>query len=186
MSDRELVDLFWARSEAALAVTQRKYGKYCNRIAYNILRSDEDAEECVNDAYLRVWNSIPPQKPEKFSAFIGRITRNIALDIYDKQRAAKRGSGKTELVIDELLECVPNASGTAEIAEEIDLREALGRFLRMQTPETRRIFMQRYWYMSSVSEIAVDFAMSEGKIKMILMRARNRLKLFLEEEGIRV
>lgn len=184
MEDERIIELYWARSEDAISETSNKYGSYCRQIAWNILYSSEDSEECVNDTYLRVWNTIPPHKPNKFSAFLGRITRNLALDRYKKLTADKRGNGQVTLALDELAECIPSADNTESAADDIALTDVLNRFLASLPAEKRKIFMRRYWYLSRIKEIAADFGMSESKVKMILMRTRNELKEILEKEGI--
>lgn len=184
MDDRQIVELYWARAENAISETARKYGKYCYSIAYNILHSGEDSEECVNDTYLKAWNIIPPQRPDRLSVFLGKITRNAALDRYKYNNREKRGGGQMPLVMDELAECVPAADMPEQIMDDIMLADCLNRFLAALPAETRKIFMRRYWYCSSVKEIAADFSVSEGRVKMTLFRTRNRLKHHLEKEGV--
>lgn len=184
MDDKEIVELFWARSENAISETAEKYGRYCHYIAYNILRSDEDSEECVNDTYLAAWNAMPDLRPRKLSAFLGRVTRNLALHRWERNHAEKRGSGAVPLALDELRECVPAADKEAQIVDDLVLAEVLSRFLAALPKERRMIFMRRYWYFSPVSEIAKDLSLSESKVKMSLLRARGELKLILEREGI--
>lgn len=184
MEDERIVELYLERSETAIAETQKKYGKYCHYIAYNILNSNPDAEECVNDTYLRVWDSIPPQKPKLFKSFVGRITRNLALDRYDRERALKR-RGNTELVFEEIGECVPEDDGR-EMSDEIALRDAINGFLESLPEETRIIFMRRYWYLSPVAHIAGDLGLSVSNVKVILMRTRKKFKAYLEKEDIRI
>ena len=184
MEDERIVELYLERSETAIAETQKKYGKYCHYIAYNILNSNPDAEECVNDTYLRVWDSIPPQKPKLFKSFIGRITRNLALDRYDRERALKR-RGNTELVFEEIGECVPEDDGR-DMTDEIALRDAINGFLASLPEETRIIFMRRYWYLSPVAHIAGDLGLSVSNVKVILMRTRKKFKAYLEKEDIRI
>lgn len=186
MDDRQIIALYNERSEAALTETANKYGRYCHAIAYNILFDAEDSEECVNDTWLRVWETIPPQCPDNLSAFLGKITRNLAINRYKHNRREKRGGGQMPLVLEELGECIPGADSTEETAGEALLVEVLNRFLAELSLEKRKIFMRRYWYMSSVKEIAEDFGMSESKVKMTLLRLRSRLKTFLEKEGIPV
>ncbi len=183
MEDRQIVDLYWARSEDAIEKTQEKYGKYCLYIAKNILGSDEDAEECVNDAYVNVWNSIPPNRPEKLSAFIGKITRNLALNRISYKKAKKR-AGQSELVLEELEECLPAMQG--DPSDELLLRDALNCFLASLPRLTRMIFMKRYWYMASVRDIANDCGVGESRVKVTLMRTRTKLKEYLEKEGINI
>ena len=183
MDDRRIVELYWQRSEAAIAETQTKYGKYCHYIAYNILSDDGDAEECVNDTYLKAWDSMPPHKPTKLSTFLGKITRNLALNRLEAQKAAKRGAGVVPIALDELIECITD-NETSDPTDEIALRGALNRFLRALPEETMIVFLQRYWYFASVKEIAANRGISETNVKVILHRARGKLKSFLEKEGI--
>ncbi|MCR5648827.1 MAG: RNA polymerase sigma factor [Oscillospiraceae bacterium] len=184
MEDHRIVDLYWARSEKAISETADKYGRYCYSIAFNILHSNEDSEECVNDTYLNAWNAMPDQRPSKLCAFLGRITRNLSLKRWEKYTAEKRGAGQVPLVLDELQECVPAAGRTDHIVDDLVLADLLNRFLASLNEEKRRIFMRRYWYLSSITEIATDFSVSESKVKMSLLRSRNELKLLLEKEGI--
>lgn len=184
MEDQKIVELYWERSETAIAETQKKYGKYCHYIAYNILNSNPDAEECVNDTYLKTWEAIPPAKPRLFKSFIGRITRNLALDRYDREHALKR-RGNIDLILDEIGECVPEDDGR-EMSEEIALRDAINGFLESLPEETRIIFMRRYWYLSPVAHIAGDLGLSESNVKVILMRTRKKFKAYLEKEDIRI
>ena len=184
MEDKQIVDLYWARSEKAISETADKYGRYCYTIAYNILHSNEDSEECVNDTYLHAWNAMPDQRPNKLSAFLGRITRNLSLKRWEKYTAKKRGAGQVPLALNELQECIPATNYTDSVADDIVLTDVLNRFLASLTAEKRNIFMRRYWYLSSVAEIASDLAISESKVKMSLLRSRNELKQLLEKEGI--
>lgn len=186
MEDKRIVELYWVRSEKAIAETANKYGRYCHSIAYNILHSREDSEECVNDTYMSAWNAMPDQRPDRLPAFLGRITRNLSLKRWEKYTAEKRGAGQVSLALDELRDCIP-ASGSADpVADDIVLADTLNRFLASLPAEKRKIFMRRYWYLRPISEIATDFAISESKVKMSLLRSRNELKLFLEKEGIMV
>jgi len=184
MDDRQILKLFEERSEAAISETAEKYGRYCHTIAYNILCNEEDTEECVNDTYLKAWEAIPPQVPEKLSAFLGKITRNLALDKYRFYNSAKRGGGQTALALEELQECVSAADSTEQAVSDKLLVEILNRFLKELPLEKRRIFMKRYWYLQSIQEIAGELAISESKVKMTLLRTRSKLKQVLEKEGI--
>lgn len=186
MDDKQILDLYWERSEAAISETSKKYGKYCRYIAFNILHNDEDSEECVNDTYLRAWNSIPPNRPFVLKTFLGKITRNLSLDRYELLNAKKRNGGQMPLVFDEIQECIPSLDSTENIVEEIALTDILNRFLSSLSLEQRKIFMRRYWYLSPIKEIATEYGMSESKIKMSLFRSRNELKKLLEKEGISV
>lgn len=183
MGDEQIVDLYWARSENAILETANRYGKYCHYIAYNILYNDEDSEECVNDTYLKAWNIIPPQRPNKLSTFLGKITRNLALDRYKYNNREKRGGGQIPLVIDELAECISATDETYHTVDNMVLVDCFNHFLAALPTETRKIFMRRYWYFSSIKEIAADFSIGESNVKMILLRARKELKQVLEKEG---
>lgn len=186
MDAQQIVELYWARAEHAITETTQKYGRYCHSIAFNILHNDEDSEECVNDTYLNAWNSIPPHRPAVLKAFLGKLTRNLALNRYKQCTAEKRGNGQIPLILDELHECLPAAENTERILDDMVLTDVLNRFLASLPVEQRRIFMRRYWYMRSVKEIAADYGLSESKVKMSLLRARNELKRRLEKEGITI
>ena len=185
MDDNEIIDLYFARSEQAISETDSKYGTYCRAIAYHILENHDDSSECVNDTYFRVWNAIPPQRPTGFRAFLGRITRNLALGRYRANRAQKRGGGCVEVALEELREaavCLPpdEAVDEAELARLIDV------FLDTLAPQARVFFVRRYWYLDSVKEIAAAYHVGVSAVKMSLLRSRNALKARLEEEGVTV
>ena len=185
MDDKAIVDLYWARNEAAITETANKYERYLMKIAWNILADREDSEESVNDTYLHAWNAMPPQRPSILRAFLGRITRNLALNRYERDHAEKRGKGETAAVLDELSECVPDRA--AEIREEgMLLREVLDRFLEGMKPEERKLFVGRYWYLRPVKELAEAYGFSESKVKMTLLRSREKLKQALLQEGIAI
>ncbi len=184
MEDKRIVKLFWDRSEKAITETANKYGRYCHYIAYNILRNDEDAEECVNDTYLNAWNCIPPHKPNRLQTFLGKITRNLSLNRYEQRAAQKRGGGQVPLILDELSECVSVNNG--DLIDEIAIKDLLNRFLESQTSENCKLFVRRYWYMSSIKEIAKDYNISENKVAVTLFRIRNELKTYLEKEGVAI
>lgn len=186
MQDEQIIELYWARSENAITETANKYGKYCYHIAYNILYNNEDSEECVNDTYWKAWGVMPPQRPQRLATFLGKITRNLALHRHEKDTAKKRGAGQVALALEELSECLSAGNGVEEAMEERLLVEALNRFLAEQSPEVRRIFLRRYWYLSEIREIAMDYRISESKAKVMLHRTRKRLRQFLEKEGIHV
>ena len=183
MEDSKIIELYWQRSEDAISETQSKYGRYCHSIAYNILYSNEDAEECVNDTYVKAWDSIPPTRPKRLSAFIGRITRNLALDRYEARNAQKRG-GEVALALDEIAECVPDTQG--EVSSDEALKEAINGFIGSLSARKRVIFLRRYWYAFSVADIAVSLGMSESNVKVTLMRIRTDFKEYLAGKGITV
>ena len=181
MEDEKIVALYWERNENAVRETEIKYGKYCYTVAYNILRSHEDSEECVNDTWSGAWNAMPPQKPTKLQGFLARITRNIAIDRYRRDGAQKR-SAEVESAIDEYWECIPN--GDAPIEDEVALKHAINGFLATLDTRTRVIFMRRYWYSMSVAEIADGMRLSENHINVILHRTRSKFKDYLTKKGL--
>lgn len=182
MQDEKIVLMYLERNENAIKETERKYGCYCMKIAQNILYSLQDSQECVNDTYLRTWDSIPPHRPANLRAFVGRITRRLALNMYEKSSAKKRGKGTVQLVLEELSECIPDTSG--DITQSFVITDAVNAFLKNLPDENRNIFVLRYWYMNSVKDIADRYGIGESKVKMKLMRMRNELKFQLEKEGI--
>ena len=184
MHDEEIVALYLERNEIAIKETERKYGGYCMTIAHNILGSFQDSQECVNDTYMRVWGSIPPNRPTSLRAFAGKITRFLALNMYEKLSAKKRGNGTVALVLDELSECIPDTDANTDITQEFIIPDAVNAFLESLPEQNRNIFVRRYWYMSSVKDIAAEYGLGESKVKMCLMRMRNELKGQLEKEGI--
>jgi len=186
MDDHGIIELYWARNEQAIHETAAMYGRYCSTIARNIVKNSEDTEECVNDTYLRVWNSIPTDRPRIFKAYIGRITRNIALSLYRKTHAEKRGGGELELVFEELEGLISTRLGTEEILEDKEIAQAISTFLRREKEDARQLFVRRYWYTESIRDLAEDFGLTETNVKQKLFRTRNRLKQYLETEGIRV
>jgi RNA polymerase sigma-70 factor (ECF subfamily) len=185
VSDEQIIALYWERSEAAISETAAVYGRYCHKIAMNILANHEDADECVNDTYARAWNAIPPGRPDRLSAFLGRITRNLALHVWEKRQAEKRGGGQFDVVLSELEEVLSDGGSSVEQQMEAKIvTEALNTFLSAQSDVNRRLFVRRYWHTDSLGEIAADFGMSVTKAKSILFRMRKNLKNYLESEGI--
>jgi RNA polymerase sigma-70 factor (ECF subfamily) len=178
MDDNEIIDLFWQRSEDALTECGSKFGGYCRTIAKNILDNDGDADECVNDTWLRAWNAIPPAKPSRLKAFLAKITRNLALDLYEKLSSQKRGGDSIEIALDELAEIA------APEADSNEITKVINEFLRSEPAENSDIFVKRYWYLQSVREIAAEYAYNENKITSLLLRMRKRLKQNLESEGL--
>ena len=185
MEDEKIIELYWQRSPDAIAETSRKYGAYCMRLSMNILANREDSEENVSDTYLRVWNSVPPQRPRFFAAFLGRIARNLALNRRAAANAEKRGGGEAALSLEELAECLPAGSEPQSEAEAAAFSRVLSDFLRKESEDARRVFLQRYFECRSVAAIADHFGFSESKVKSMLMRTRTRLAQYLEREGWR-
>jgi RNA polymerase sigma-70 factor (ECF subfamily) len=186
VTDEHIIDLYWNRSEQAIAVTDDKYGKMCNGIAYRILNDREDSEECVNDGYLRLWNSIPPQRPKSLPAFLGKIVRNLALNCYEKRNASKRGGGEVPLALEELAGCIPSGEDPMAQMEEKILRSLISGFISGMKKEDRVIFLLRYWELQPVVQIAELCRCSESKVKMSLHRSRKKLRSVLEREGVAV
>lgn len=184
MEDKQIVELYWARSEQAITETDQKYGKYCYYIAHNILKNHEDSEECVNETYWKAWGLMPPKQPQKLSAFLGKITRNLSINKYNLLHTQKRGEGQFPIALEELQECIPSGENVEQAVENEELAEIFNRFLEMLPVEKRKVFMRRYWYFSPIKEIAEEYGMSESKIKMLLMRTRKEFKNYLEMEGV--
>lgn len=185
MKDASIVGLYWERSEKAIKETDIKYGKLCNRLANNILNNECDAEECVNDSYLTVWNSIPDERPDNFSAFLCRIVKNLSFKKLERITAQKR---KPEVLVslNELQDCISSPSDTESGYDAIQLGIIISFFLKAQNETNRNIFVRRYWYYDSVKDIAADYGFKEKKISNILFETRKKLKQFLEQEGYHI
>ncbi len=183
MEDREIVELFFARDEQALKEVSRKYGSYCHSIADHILGNHSDAQECVNDTWMKAWNAIPPQKPENMSSFLGRIARNTALDRWRHETRQKRGGMNFDAVLDELSECVSGSSDPeGEVSRKL-LAEEIGEFLRGLAKTDRVLFVLRYWHAYSIPEIAEKTGISENNISVRLSRVRGKLRTYLKKRG---
>ena len=181
MKDEEIIELYFSRDELAIVKTAEKYGVYCHTIAYNILHDDFDADECVNDTYNKTWQAIPPTRPKLFKSFLGKITRNLSLDRYEMAHAEKRG-GRVAESLDELSEC----AGGFDFNDKLDseaIVAVINRFLGDLRELDRRIFVRRYFFEDSISEIAKMHKISEGQVKTALFRMRKGLseRLKLEE-----
>ena len=184
MEDEAIIALYWQRSEEAIIQTDRKYGRYCRSIAFNILENDDDTDECLNDTYLKAWNIIPPKRPTFLSALLAKITRNLALDRQKFSRAEKRGGGQVPLVLEELADCVPGGNDVEEMLENKEITALLNRFLSSLPQRAREVFMLRYWYLCPVRQIAESLGLGESNVKMLLLRTRRQLKVLLEKEGV--
>ena len=184
MDDTKIIDLYWMRSESAISETSKKYSSYCRSIAFRILHNDQDSEECVNDTWLRAWNTMPPKRPSVLSTFLGRITRNLSLDRWKRYNAEKRGSGEMTVALEELQECVPAKDGVESALDDMALADALSRFLSSLSQESQKFFVQRYWYLCPIREIANNCGASTSKVKMSLFRSRQDLQKFLQKEDI--
>ena len=186
MEDSKIVQLYWDRNPDAIVQTTKKYGNYCTAIARNILGNREDTEECVNDTYLKAWNSMPDQRPSVLSAYLGKITRNLAFNRYKREHAEKRGGEEIPAILDELGECV---SGKENVEQELEYKELISMinaFLATLPVQKRSIFICRYWYADSVSDIAKQFGMKENAVSMVLSRLRMKLQKYLLERGVEI
>lgn len=183
MQDENIVALYWQRDEAAIRETEQKYGTYLTKIAYNILANVEDSQESVNDTYLKAWNSMPPHWPSVLSTYLGKITRQVSIDIFRKRSSAKRKTSAYAVSLSELESCVSGGDTTGEDVDLHLLAEAISAYLRTVSPEARNTFVVRYYFMDSLRELAEDFSMSESKVKSLLYRTRMGLKTYLEKEG---
>ena len=186
MEDSRIIELYWSRDEGAIAATSEKYGAYCRSVAMNILRSAEDAEECVSDTWLGAWNSIPPKRPSVLRTFLGRITRNLSFNKYKRDRAEKRGGGEISAVLDELAECVSGSESPEQELARSELAAEINGFLGALPLKKRSIFVSRYWYAESVSDIAKRCGMSETNVSVTLNRLRAQLREHLTERGYEI
>ena len=185
MEDAEILQLYINRSETAIAETAAKYGRWCRSVALRILGDPDEAEECVNDAWLSLWNAIPPQKPKDLKAYVAGVVRNGALSRLRARNAARRGGEGTDLPLEELADCLPAPDRTEEaVLDRLVLTDLLNRFLGELSVRDRVVFLRRYWYFCSVEEIAALGGMGKSAVKMSLHRSRNRLRRLLEEEGV--
>lgn len=181
MEDREIIALFHRRDERAIRESDRKYGSRLRGMARCMLHSGDDAEECVNDTWMRGWRRMPPDRPRSLEAYFMRITRNLCLDRLRRLRAAKRGAGEYSLALNEIQEVTSNR----ELTTDSDaIRDCIESFLSQQSPRKRWIFMRRYWYLNSARQIAIALGGSESNVRSTLTRMRAELKRMLEEEGI--
>ena len=183
MKDEEIVRLYWERDEQALAETAKKYGGYCRQIAVNILGNGEDAEECVNDAYLNAWNGIPPHRPRVLSTFLGKLVRNLSLNRYRALHAEKRGGKEIVLVLDELGEIVSGGESAEENVMRAELLRAVNDFLHTLSAKKRYLFVRRYWYSDSVASLATKSGETETAVSVCLSRIRKDLRAYLAERG---
>lgn len=183
IDDSELIRLYRIRSEDAIAASDLKYGAYCNKIAMNVLGNADDAGECVNDVWLKAWNTFSIETPQDLRAYFARSTRGLAIDRWRKNHSKKRGGGELVLCLDELSECVPAAGSVEAAIEREELRQILRHFIADLEPISKHVFLCRYWYFDTVPEIAERFGFSRSKVTSMLHRTRKRLKAYLKENG---
>lgn len=184
MEDSEIVRLYWARSESAIEETANKYGGYCMKIAVNILDDEEDAKECVTDAYFQVWESVPPNTPSFLSVYLGKITRNLALNRMKYLNRQKRGGKTAKLIFEEIEDCIPDGQDTEKQFDDRYIAELINAYLKKLPEEDCSLFLRRYWYFDSIKEIALRYSVSESRVKSRLHRMRKKLKAALEEGGV--
>ena len=184
MDDTKIIELFWARNEDAIAETDAAYGKKLRTLANRILGSREDAEESVSDTYMKTWETVPPQRPTYFYAFLASICRHLSFHRLDWKQAAKRNAEVVTLT-EEMELCIPDTSRDREM-EAREIGKALNAFLESLPKEARLIFLRRYWHVDTIAEIAARYGMTESKVKMQLSRTRAKLCTYLEQEGIQV
>lgn len=183
MKDEAILELFQNRDERAIQYADQKYGRGCMKIARDILSSPQDAEEAVNDMWMRVWDAIPPARPENLFAFLSATVRNCALNRVIAKQTLKRGGGQQDAALDELAYCVPAGGSVEETVDAMLLRASIERFLDGLSSDARTIFVERYTNLKPVSEIAEEFRITESKVKVTLLRVRKKLRTFLKEEG---
>lgn len=186
MEDQEIVQRFWERDESAVRESLRKFGSYCRSIARGILKNHEDSEDCVNEALMRAWEAIPPKKPTSLCAFLGRITKNIALDRIKRSASEKRGGGELALVYDELAEIISDSTSVEGTLERKEMMSAISRFLRGSSEVNRRAFVLRYWYCRSVRDVALELGLKEENTYVMLSRIREKLHNYLRKEGYEI
>ena len=182
--DREIVERFLVRDEGAIAAVREKYGRMMERMARNMVGDSGAAEEIVSDALLAAWNSIPPHEPEKLGPYMARLTRNTSLRRYRDDSTAKRGGGNAVVSLSELEECIPGDNSAEDAAEERELSRVIDSFLSSLGKTERMIFVRRYWYSDKIADIAAHMGCGESKVKMTLLRTRQKLRKRLEKEGI--
>ena len=182
MQDAGIIALYFARDEQAIRETDAKYGKLCYRIAYNILQNNEDAKECVNDTYIGLWNTIPPTRPNKLMAFVCKVTRNLSLKRYETLTRQKRSQAMV-VSLEELADVLPDESIGSSMQEE-NIGKLISAFLRTQKEDIRNVFIRKYYFFDSVSEIAARYTFTESKVKNMLYHTREKLKDYLIKEGV--
>lgn len=182
MEDCAIIDLYWSRNPEAISQTCEKYGSYCRAVAKNILPDHRDMEECVNDTWLKAWNAMPEDRPNSLAHYLGKITRNLALNRWRADRTEKRGRGELPMVLDELAECASPVN-TLQTVEARELEEAVDQFLHMLPERECNIFLRRYWFADPTADIARRYGMRENTVKTILFRSRKKLQCYLEKEN---
>ena len=184
MSEQEIIELYLARNEEAVRKSEEAYGAYCHTIAYRILQDDGEAAECVNDTWFQAWRTIPPTIPNSLGAYLAKITRNLSLNRYRKGHQKKREADRVAVCLDELQECVSGGVNPEQIVEQSYLGQVISDFLRGLPKEERIMFVRRYFYMDSVTEVASYLGCSESKVKTTMFRCRKKLQQILIREEV--
>ncbi len=184
ITDEDILALYWRRDSGAIDATNRAYGSYCYAIANGILNSPEDAEKCVNDTWMRAWNAIPPERPQRLRIFLAKITRNLAFDQFKRRFAQKRGSGEICLALEELEECIDAGADLESEVMAKELHESINGFLHGLPGRERDIFLRRYFFVEPTDTIAARYGMTRSAVLMTLSRTRQKMKLFLKKEGL--
>ena len=185
MDDATIINLFWARDEAAVPAAQDKYGAYCRAVALGILADARDADECVNDALLRLWRAIPPERPRSLRAFLGRITRNLSISRYRLLRAQKRYAGMDAL-LSELDDCVPAPQTVEQVLDAMELTRHIESWLGTLPERERRLFVRRYWYGEALGTLAAAEGVKPAQLAQLMLRLRRSLRAYLEAEGAEI
>ena len=184
MQDEDIINLYFSRDQRAIAETDGKYGRYCHQVAMQILGDPQDAEETVNDTWLRTWNSIPPCRPAALKLYLAKTTRNLAFDRYRSQRAQKRGGGEMEMALEELGDCIGGGQSVEDALNKAELTAAIHSFLQTLPSRHRCIFIRRYFYVESTGQISARYGIGKSNVLMILTRVRKKLKAHLIKEGL--
>lgn len=182
MQDEQIIALYYARDERAIAISSDKYGVYCTSIAQNILQNLQDSEECVNDTWLSAWNSMPPAKPAVLKTYLGMITRNLAIDRWRRKHTEKRGAGELSLALDEISQIAVSDYDVDDAYRQEEFMRIVNLFLRSLPERERNVFIKRYYYTDTVPDIAAWFGISQANVLKILSRTRQKLKKYLEKE----
>ena len=185
MEDQQIIKLFWDREEQAVSETAHKYSAYCDAIAFNVLSVKEDAEECVNDTLQKAWDSIPPNRPDNLKAWLGKVCRNAALNLWQRNHAKKRNQGM-DLLLSELEDCIPSSNTVEKEIENSEISMCINKWLRTLPREDRILFVRRYWYGDAVKDLANTRGISPKTIAQKLLRLRKGLKAALEKEDIQL
>jgi RNA polymerase sigma-70 factor (ECF subfamily) len=183
MTDEKIIALYFSRSENAITETNKKYGSYCFKIANNILNNREDSEECVNDTWMKTWDSIPPTSPNRLNLYLAKIVRNLSFTRYKSKHALKRGKGEMTVILDELEECIAGQADIESIYLAQELNTTINDFVRSLSERDGNVFIRRYFFADSTRDIARRYMLTENNVRVILNRTRNQLKDRLAQEG---